>query len=155
MRFKWACFLYYIFIDQVPANFGTIQKTSLTKPHLPIELPEFGTMVPHQVRTETRPVQVIVNFTQYCPPVEARGLFWNLTKAVSYKIYKYVTVILTKKYVLSLTPRNIVLIFHVREIKLFLSVQEEVQDLPNGLVNMEHHKLNGLQLGFMELKKNK
>ena len=95
MRCLWARCLYHIFIDQVPANFGTIQKISLTKPHLPIELPKFDAMAPHQVRAETRPVQVIVNFTQYCPPVEARGLFWNLTKAVSNEIYKHITVIST------------------------------------------------------------
>ena len=80
-------FLYH----QVPANFGTIQKISLAKPHLPIELPKFDPLAQHDVKTETRPVQVIVNFTQYCPPVEARGLFWNLTKAVSnsYSWYIY------------------------------------------------------------------
>ena len=73
-------------LHQVPANFGNIQKISLTKPHLPIELPKFDPLAPHQARAETRPVQVIVNFTQYCPPTEARGLFWNLTKAVSNEI---------------------------------------------------------------------
>ena len=79
-------FLYH----QVPANFGTIQKISLAKPHLPIELPKFDPLAQHEVRTETRPVQVIVNFTQYCPPVEARGLFWNLTKAVSNSYFWYI-----------------------------------------------------------------
>ena len=28
-------------------------------------------------------VHVMVNFTQFCPPATARGLFWNWTKAVS------------------------------------------------------------------------
>ena len=27
-------------------------------------------------------MQVMVNFTQFCPPTTARGLFWNWTKAV-------------------------------------------------------------------------
>jgi hypothetical protein len=28
-------------------------------------------------------LQVLANFTQYCPPSHARTLFWNWTKAVS------------------------------------------------------------------------
>ena len=32
--------------------------------------------------TTSDSMQVMVNFTQFCPPTTARGLFWNWTKAV-------------------------------------------------------------------------
>ncbi len=35
----------------------------------------------------TESLQVMVNFTQFCPPATARGLFWNWTKAVSIERY--------------------------------------------------------------------
>jgi hypothetical protein len=37
----------------------------------------------YQQQQDANDMQVVVNFTQYCPPSTARGLFWNWTKAVS------------------------------------------------------------------------
>ena len=69
---------------QVPHNFGKDQGASITKPHLPIHLPKIIPIISAEPKPLPRPVQVIVNFTQYCPPTRSRGLFWNLTKAVRY-----------------------------------------------------------------------
>lgn len=83
-----------------PFNFDAIERKS--NPHLPISFPLTTTTsrnpgVLHSEattakastqdagqnnqQTTTEPMQVLVNFTQFCPPASARGLFWNWTKA--------------------------------------------------------------------------
>jgi len=76
-------------------NGGGLISPRVPNPHLPIALPDktttakipFPAALPPEVATEpttpTENIQVMVNFTQYCPPVSARGLFWNWTRADS------------------------------------------------------------------------
>ena len=76
-------------VPKVPHNFGAIQSN---KAHLPISIP------PRRVKGGTAPAPAVVpsvvpvatgnglevvmdNFTQYCPPARARGLYWNWTLA--------------------------------------------------------------------------
>ncbi|TRY70742.1 hypothetical protein TCAL_12812 [Tigriopus californicus] len=83
-----------------PFNFDAIERKS--NPHLPISFPLTTTTsrnpgVLHSEATTvkastqdagqssepstTELMQVLANFTQFCPPASARGLFWNWTKA--------------------------------------------------------------------------
>ncbi len=87
-----------------PIDIGGISPRRPNNPHLPIQLPattttakaifrpgtstttvfppNSGDRTNHAASTTTERMQVLVNFTQYCPPATARGLFWNWTKSV-------------------------------------------------------------------------
>ena len=83
-------------VPKVPYNFEAIQRQQ-SKAHLPINLPEddndhagdkIEDVEEHEKSTTTtkKPsvsLQVLANFTQYCPPARSRNLFWNWTLAVS------------------------------------------------------------------------
>ena len=84
-------------VPKVPHNFEAIQRQQAqSKSHLPINLPgplneddedhEDVVVVEKEPPTTKRPsvsLQVLANFTQYCPPARSRNLFWNWTLAVS------------------------------------------------------------------------
>ena len=75
-------------VPKVPHNFGAIQSN---KAHLPINIPpKVQAQQPQQPEIISQPrapaviissLEVMDNFTQYCPPVRARGLYWNWTLA--------------------------------------------------------------------------
>eukprot|EP00095_Tigriopus_kingsejongensis_P003806 maker-scaffold465_size163580-snap-gene-0.18 protein:Tk03806 transcript:maker-scaffold465_size163580-snap-gene-0.18-mRNA-1 annotation:"latrophilin cirl" len=58
-------------------NPGVFHSDSTTTTQAPDWMGPSETMNP----TTTEHIQVMINFTQYCPPASARGLFWNWTKA--------------------------------------------------------------------------
>ena len=69
----------------VPANFGDWKNYS--KSQLPIgwndEILEEQLPQANNFTTKKPPsLQVLANFTQYCPPARSRNLFWNWTLAV-------------------------------------------------------------------------
>jgi len=83
-------------VPKVPHNFKEIQtEHDKYKSHLPINLPgplseddedhhEDVVVVEEEAPTTKRPsvsLQVLANFTQYCPPARSRNLFWNWTLA--------------------------------------------------------------------------
>jgi hypothetical protein len=83
-------------VPKVPYNFEAIQRGSQSKSHLPINLPssseedfkqDHGNFLENMEATTTKKpsisLQVLANFTQYCPPARARNLFWNWTLSVS------------------------------------------------------------------------
>ena len=87
-------------VPKVPHNFVAIQRNHTQyKSHLPINLPgplnenddedhheDVVVVEEEQAPTTKRPsvsLQVLANFTQYCPPARSRNLFWNWTLAVS------------------------------------------------------------------------
>ena len=104
--------LLFIVISQVPFNFEAIQREHASRSHLPINLNLPPISTPPSVSIENRKnletsktseddsssksrrkptvarvggnLQILANFTQYCPPSHARTLFWNWTKAVSF-----------------------------------------------------------------------
>ena len=77
-------------VPKVPYNFEAIQRQQ-SKAHLPINLPEEHTedilATAEKFSTSTKKpsvsLQILANFTQYCPPARSRNLFWNWTLAVS------------------------------------------------------------------------
>lgn len=88
-----------------PFNFDQGHRQKKPNPHLPITIPlttttsrtplpqtpevtkeaaaENGEQMEGEVDGRGEDVHVMVNFTQFCPPATARGLFWNWTRAVS------------------------------------------------------------------------
>ena len=75
-------------VPKVPDNFEDIQNQHLQKDHLPLILPD--DLVKEEITTTKKPsvsLQVLANFTQYCPPARSRNLFWNWTLAVSLLIF--------------------------------------------------------------------
>ncbi len=78
-------------VPKVPYNFEAFQKQQQqSKSHLPINLPSDISEDPEEVtankttkKPSVRKLQVLANFTQYCPPTRARGLFWNWTSTVN------------------------------------------------------------------------
>ena len=96
----------------MPFNFEAIQREHASRSHLPINLNLPPISTPPSVSIENRKnletsktseddssskskrkptvarvggnLQILANFTQYCPPSHARTLFWNWTKAVSF-----------------------------------------------------------------------
>lgn len=72
----------------VPYDFDNWR--NITKPYFPIDFPhdvehvEESTEKVNNMTTKRPPsLQVLANFTQYCPPAKSRNLFWNWTLAVS------------------------------------------------------------------------
>lgn len=73
----------------VPYDFDNWR--NITKPYFPIDFPHELEHVEEahdeeiNNATTKRPpsLQVLANFTQYCPPAKSRNLFWNWTLAVS------------------------------------------------------------------------
>ena len=89
-------------MPKVPYDYDYIKNNS--KPHFPIDLPgdnsnhhedhdidfeqnsERTNEAPSSTPSPKKPtvsIQVLPNFTQYCPPARSRNLFWNWTLAVS------------------------------------------------------------------------
>ena len=79
-------------VPKVPYNFEAIQRQQ-SKSHLPINLPgdddedkmdqSNAELTTTTTKKPSVSLQVLANFTQYCPPARSRNLFWNWTLAVS------------------------------------------------------------------------
>ena len=93
---------HWVKVPKVPYDYDYIKNNS--KPHFPIDLPgdnsnhdidfeqnsERSNEAPSSTPNPKKPtvsIQVLPNFTQYCPPARSRNLFWNWTLAVSIIIY--------------------------------------------------------------------
>ena len=94
---------HWVKVPKVPYDYDYIKNNS--KPHFPIDLPgdnsnhhlddhdidfeqnsERSNEAPLPTPSPKKPtvsIQVLPNFTQYCPPARSRNLFWNWTLAVS------------------------------------------------------------------------
>ena len=93
---------HWVKVPKVPYDYDYIKNNS--KPHFPIDLPgdnsnhhedhdidfEQNSERSNEAQSSTpspkKPtvsIQVLPNFTQYCPPARSRNLFWNWTLAVS------------------------------------------------------------------------
>ena len=77
-------------VPKVPVNYEGRQQSNKHLPTLPEDSDgpdsQIDIMVGQDVVPTKRPsvsLQVLANFTQYCPPARSRNLFWNWTLAVS------------------------------------------------------------------------
>ena len=90
---------HWVKVPKVPYNYDYIKNNS--KPHFPPDLlgdrnnddidfhdpstdSKSSTPAP---KKPTVSIQVLPNFTQYCPPARSRNLFWNWTLAVSISFF--------------------------------------------------------------------
>ena len=83
---------HWVKVPEVPYDYQYIKNNS--KQYFPIVLPtdnneddtdfEQSTPASTTPKKPTVSIQVLPNFTQYCPPARSRNLFWNWTLAVRF-----------------------------------------------------------------------